>query len=59
MTGSKKFPRYEKIVPIDFTLHTKKKTFSPWKINVKFCIFPNHGSGEIFPVMNDLMIANV
>ena len=48
-----------RIVPIDFTLHTKKKTFSPWKINVKFCIFPNHGSGEIFPVMNDLMIANV
>ena len=59
MIGNKKLaiPRYEIIVPLEFLLHKKKKkNSSPWKIKVKFCIFPNHGSGEIFPVMNGLMI---
>ena len=62
MIGNKRLTRYEKIISfekIDFLLYAKQKTkknSSPWKINVKFCIFPNHGSGEIFPVMNDLMI---
>ena len=46
--------RYDKLVPIDFSLYTRNKISLPWKLNVKFCIFLNRGSGEIFPVMNNL-----
>ena len=46
--------RDDKLVPIDFSLYTRNKISLPWKLNVKFCIFLNHGSGEIFPVMNNL-----
>ena len=46
--------RYDKLVPIDFSLYRGNKISLPWKLNVKFCFFLSHGSGEIFPVMNNL-----
>ena len=42
------------MVPIDFSFNTKNNKNPIKKINVKFCIFSNHGSKEIFHVINDL-----
>ena len=55
MIGNKKHSQISENSSYRFSIVYENKISSLWKINMKFCIFPNHASGDIFPVVNDSM----